>query len=458
MGKDLIFKTLKHEKADRVPWIPFAGVHAGKLKGYSGADILKDEEKLYASLMEVHKLYTPDGMPITFDLQLEAEVLGCGLLWAEFNPPSVCAHPYENDADGFPSDDMVPGKEDGRIGMVMRTAKRVKNVVGADTAMYGLLCGPLTLASHLRGSKLFTDMRKNPDSVKKFIAFTTKVAKAMCSYYMESGMDVIAVVDPLVSQVSPKFFNEFLADSFTELFSFIRKEGAFSSFFVCGDATRQIEVMCATGPDSMHIDENVSLPAAKEITDTYNIALGGNIPLTTTMLIGTQQDNMKCVIDLCDSVKNHTNFLVSPGCDMPYDVPIGNTVAIVQAVLHTEDTREMIKNYTAGSSYDLDAIAIPDYRNLDKVQVELFTLDPDQCAACTYMVNCVADVYDEIKDDAEYVVYRYNIKEDVARTIKMGLTNLPTMVVDGVPKFVSIIPDKQELFAAIAEAKANKNK
>ena len=30
----------------------------------------------------------------------------------------------------------------------------------------------------------------------------------------------------------------------------------------------------------------------KEITDRYNVALGGNIPLTTTMLFGNQMDNM----------------------------------------------------------------------------------------------------------------------------------------------------------------------
>jgi uroporphyrinogen decarboxylase len=456
MSKETVLKALRHEVTDEIPWIPFAGVHAGFLKKYNALEVLKDEEKLFEALMEVHKLYTPDGMPVVFDLQLEAEILGCELLWAEFNPPSVSAHPYEDDANGFPTDDMIPKKTDGRLPMVLRTCERMKKAVGDDTALYGLLCGPLTLASHLRGSKFFTEMRKNPESVKKFVAFSTKVALAMCEYYIESGMDVIAVVDPLVSQVSAKFFTEFFNDSYTEIFKLIREKGALSSFFVCGNATRQIEVMCMTAPDSMHVDENVNLPAAKEITDRYNITIGGNIPLTTTMLFGSQQDNMKCIIDLLDSIPDKRNFILSPGCDMPYNVPIDNTIAAIQACKHTDETRVMLENYTAGSAFDLSTIEIPDYKNRDKVLIELFTLDPDQCAACTYMVNCVTDIYDEIKADAEYVVYRYNIKEDVARTMKMGLTNLPTMCIDGEPKYVSIIPDKSELIAAIAEAKAVK--
>ena len=27
MGKELILKTLRHEKTDEIPWVPFAGVN-----------------------------------------------------------------------------------------------------------------------------------------------------------------------------------------------------------------------------------------------------------------------------------------------------------------------------------------------------------------------------------------------------------------------------------------------
>jgi uroporphyrinogen decarboxylase len=452
MGKELVFKTLRHEKTDRVPWIPFAGVHAGKLKGYTAKDVLMDENKLYESLMEVHKLYSPDGMPIMFDLQIEAEILDCELLWAEFNPPSVCKHPYAVDGSGYPSDDRIPTKEDGRIPMVLNTMKRIKESVGDETALYGLVCGPLTLASHLRGSQFFMDMFTNKELVENLMSFCTKVAIKMSEYYIEAGMDVIAIVDPLVSQVSPKFFSKLMGSHFKDIFDYLREVNIPSSFFVCGNATKQMRVMCETYPDSIHVDENVVLPDAKKVTDEFNIALGGNIPLTTTMLFGNQQDNMKCVIDLLDSIDDHTNLLLSPGCDMPFDTPIENTVAVAQAALNLEDARKMVASYEAVED-DFDYIEIPDYANLDKVLIELFTLDPEQCAACTYMVNSVVDIYDEIKDISEYKVYQYNIKDDIARTRKMGLKNLPTMCINGEPKYISIIPSKEELIEAIKNSK-----
>ena len=96
MGKDLIFKALRHETVDSVPWVPFAGVHAGKLKGYTAEEMLQSSDKIVDSLEEVVKLYMPDGIPVLFDLQIEAEILGCDLLWAKDNPPSVVSHPLEN--------------------------------------------------------------------------------------------------------------------------------------------------------------------------------------------------------------------------------------------------------------------------------------------------------------------------------------------------------------------------
>lgn len=444
MGKELIIQTMRHEQTARVPWVPFAGVHAGKLLGYTAEELLKEEEKLFLSLLEVHKLYTPDGMPVMFDLQIEAEILGCELMWARDNPPSVKTHPLAG-VEEIP--DKIPTEDDGRLPMVLGTMRRLKAAIGDDTALYGLVCGPFTLASHLRGSDIFMDMVMNPGYVRELVGYCAKVCMAVSQMYIHAGMDVIAVVDPLVSQISPKHFTKMLHDAFKTVFDGIRAQGVYSSFFVCGNATRQIDVMCKTGPDSISVDENVDLAGAKQITDGYHIAIGGNIPLTTTMLYGTQQDNMKYVLDILETV-SHENLIIAPGCDMPYDVPIENTVAAAQAVRNPESVAEMLKNYVAVEAADIP-VEIPDYAHLNKVLVELFLLDPAQCAACTYMLAAVEDAYEEIRDVADYRVYKYTVREDIARTRKMGITNLPSMCINGELTYVSIIPGREELVAKV---------
>ena len=251
------------------------------------ADIITDEETLVRALLEVNRLYKPDGQPVVFDLQLEAEVLGCGLVWADDCPPSVSSHPLA-DTMTVPCRCTLPTAESGRMPMVLSAMRRMKEAVGDTTALYGLLCGPFTLASHLRGNDIFMDMFDDEDYVKDLLGFCADCAKRMSDLYLDAGMDVIAVVDPLVSQISSDHFEEFLSAPYTELFRYLREEKqAFSSFFVCGNATRNIEVMCRTAPDSISVDENVDILAAKAICDKYNVAIGGNIPLTSIMLHGT---------------------------------------------------------------------------------------------------------------------------------------------------------------------------
>jgi uroporphyrinogen decarboxylase len=46
-GKELLYKCLRHEETHSTPWVPFAGVHAGKLMGYSGHEVLTDANKLF---------------------------------------------------------------------------------------------------------------------------------------------------------------------------------------------------------------------------------------------------------------------------------------------------------------------------------------------------------------------------------------------------------------------------
>ncbi len=312
MSKELLFKALRHEETERAPWVPFAGVHAGVLVGADATEVLTDEDTLFKALMEVHRLYKPDGMPICFDLQLEAEILGCDLVWVPDCPPSVSSHPLA-DTMTVPCECTIPTAKDGRMPLVLNVCRRMKEAVGDDTALYGLFCGPFTLASHLRGNDIFMDMYDDEEYVEELLAFCTKVGKSMVDMYADAGMDIIAIVDPLVSQISVNHFEEFFAKPFTELFDYIRSKGVFSSFFVCGDATRNIEVMCKTGPDSIHVDENVDLVGAYKMAEPYNVAMGGNIPLTSVMLHGSQQDNMKIAVDLIDAMNTKKNFILSPG-------------------------------------------------------------------------------------------------------------------------------------------------
>ncbi len=443
-GKELILKTYHHEKTPRAPWVPFAGIHAGFLKGYTATEFLKDEDIMFECLMEVHRLYMPDGQPVAFDLQLEAEILGCSLMWADNNPPSVNGHPLAA-TDEIPS--KIPEKTEGRLPVVLNATRRLQEAVGDTTAVFGLFCGPLTLASHLRGTKLYANMRKKPDYVKALMEYCTEISIRMVDYYVEAGADVIAPVDPVISQISPDSFAEFMLEPYTKLFDHIRAKGKLSAFFVCGNAIRNLDIMCKTGPDGISVDENIPMTEAKAITDKHNVTIGGNIPLTTTMLFGNQQDNMKYVLDMLDSLEDHRNLVVAPGCDMPYNTPIENTIAVAQVMQDPEKYRALLKDY---ESADLSAsVTLPDYANLERPFIETFTLDSISCAACTYMWGAVCDAKEKFGDAIDIIEYKYATREGIAQAQAMGVANLPSIYINGELAYSSIIPDADEFESKI---------
>ena len=152
---------------------------------------------------------------------------------------------------------------------------------------------------------------------------------------------------------------------------------------------------------------------------------------------------MKFVVEMIDKIKGH-NWVLSPGCDMPFDTPIENTVGVLQAVRQPEETRKMLVNYQE-TVIDLDSVILPDYANLKKPLVEVCTLDSEACAACTYMLGAAQRVVDEFDGKVDIVEYRFTKRENVARIIKMGIKNLPCIVINGELKYSSIIPSLTEL-------------
>jgi uroporphyrinogen decarboxylase len=399
------------------------------------------------ALQAVHKHYDPDGQPVMFDLQIEAEILGCELVWSEDAPPSVGTHPL-GENDGVPT--RIPQPGDGRLAMELEAVRRMRALY-PDTAIYGICCGPFTLASHLRGTDIFMEMILDPEKVTALLSYTRKVCEAVSGYLVDAGCDVIAVTDPLVSQISPEHFSQFMALPFSAVFSRIREKGAYGAFFVCGNASRNIEPMCLTRPDAISVDENVDLVEAKRITDRHAIALCGNIPLTSVMLFGNQLDNMKATLQMMDSIDSSRLYMVAPGCDMPYAVPVENAIAVEQAVHDPEVARSMVRGYER-EEVPFEG-TLPDYRHLHKPLVEVFTLDSASCAACTYMLEAARDGANRFGEGAVDVVeYKYTVPENIARCKAMQVTQLPSIYINGKLQFSSIIPSREELVAAIGEA------
>jgi len=442
-GKERIQKTFKLEPTDSIPWVPFVGVHAASLIGVNATEFLHSADHIVNGISKAVELYQPDGIPVLFDLQLEAELLGCKLNWAEENPPAVISHPL---LEGKTIEDLlIPDKHQGRMPIVMDATQQLRAKY-PDLALYGLIAGPFTLALHLLGTDIFMKLFEEPEYVTKLFAFCEKVAKRMADYYIEAGCDVIAVVDPMTSQIDPVTFEAFVSPPMTEIFQHIRERGAFSSFFVCGHAQQNIEVMCGCKPDNISIDENIPLDYVKDIALRHNISFGGNLQLTVVLLMGTPEDAAFNALD-CMELGGDRGFILAPGCDLPMATPTENLIAVTKLV--KDPYEQQIVRAMTRKSDSLKLLNMKDYGQSDKVIVDIITLDSESCAPCQYMVEAVKKIAPHFEGIVEWREHAIKQMDGVTFMASLMVKNIPTICIDGKISFVSQIPPKSELIAAI---------
>lgn len=448
-SKELVLAAIHNQETPRTPWVPFVGCHAAKLLNVNADEYFKSADLIVKGVTLAAQEYRADGVPALFDLQVEAEAMGCELQWAPHNPPSVSSHPLE---DGKTIADLkVPTEKDGRYPVVLEATRRICETVGKDRAVYGLITGPFTLALHLMGTDIFYNMIDEPEMVHELLALCEKVGKEYSRMLIEAGVDIIAIVDPMTSQISPEAFAEFAGPYCDSISEHVHSLGKPVVLFVCGNAKNNIEEMCKVGVDGLSIDENIPLDYVRDVCRKYNKSFGGNIKLTLSMLFGKPADNVNDALQ-CLATGGKKGFILSPGCDMPFDVPVENAKAVASVVFG-----EVADVIESGNVLDGVEVKLPDYDDNSKVYIDVVTLDSDSCAPCQYMMSAVNTAVKGLENKVEVTEHKIKNKEGVAAMLKLGVSNIPTITIDGEVKFISIIPDNESLVKVIKEAMARKN-
>jgi uroporphyrinogen decarboxylase len=444
-GKERLRKAFRCEEVDHAPWVPFVGCHGGALLGLTATEYLQSERRLIEGVEAAIARYRPDGIPVAFDLQIEAEVLGCELNWADQTPPSVRDHPL---ALGHPLEALrVPTPECGRIRTVLAAANELCRR-HPEVAFYGLVTGPFTLALHLLGTDIFMKMFDAPDYVGRVMGFCRDVCSALSGYYLDAGCPIVGMVDPMTSQIGPDQFREFVSPFATSVFEHIRQRGGLSSFFVCGHAQQNVEAMCDCRPDNISVDENIPLQYVRDVCLPRGISFGGNLQLTSVLLLGKPIDAQRNAL-ACLEIGGERGFVLAPGCDLPYATPPQNLEAVTQVVLDPYQ-RQVVKASVAEQSDD-DRLDMREYGQADKVIVDIITLDSEACAPCQYMVDAVKQVTPEFEGIVIWREHKIKYRESLVFMTSLMVRNVPTICIDGEIRFVSRIPPRDQLIAAIQD-------
>lgn len=311
MAKQKLIDAYRGKRTENAPWVPYAGVHCAFLINEPADKMLKDPGLLAKGVVNAAKRYHADGIPLAFDLSVEANSVGCELKWWPDNVPSVTTHPCSNktpEQAGL----KLPTKDSGRWPVLFEAAKIAKPQLDEiDCALMGLFCGPLTLASHLAGVRIFTDVYKNPGFAHEVIKFAGEVGAAAAGFYADMGCDIIAIVDPVASQIKSATFKEFVTPNSQPAIKVIHGKGKTSSFFICGDCTKVMKDVCEIGTHGFAIDEQLNMIFVRDMARKYNVGFGGNLKLTLALSLGLLSPREDAIVSL--AAGGNIGFTFAPG-------------------------------------------------------------------------------------------------------------------------------------------------
>lgn len=311
MSKQMLIDAYRGKKTVKAPWVPYAGVHCAFLINEPADKMLKDPALLAKGVVNAAKRYKADGIPLAFDLSVEANSVGCDLKWWADNVPSVTNHPC-SDKTPAQAGLKMPTKDSGRWPVLFEAAKIAKPQLDElDCVMMGLFCGPLTLASHLAGVRIFTDVYKKKEFAHEVIKFAGEVGAIAAKFYADMGCDIVAIVDPVASQIKSETFKEYVTPNCQAAIKAIHDAGKTSSFFICGDCTKVMEDVCTIGTHGFAIDEQLNLTFVRDLARKHGVGFGGNLKLTLALSLGLLSSREDAIVSLAAGGQHGYTF--APG-------------------------------------------------------------------------------------------------------------------------------------------------
>jgi len=118
-------------------------------------------------------------------------------------------------------------------------------------------------------------------------------------------------------------------------------------------------------------------------------------------------------------------------------------------VVHDPYQQDVAKKLSEKEHGPMEIFDMSDYGQSDKVIIDIITLDSEACAPCQYMVEAVKAIVPEFKNLVEWHEHKVKEPDAIKMMSSLYVRNIPTICIDGQIKFVSIIPPKEELIAAI---------
>jgi len=318
---------------DRIPCLPLVGGHAARLIGCRVRDYLLDYKLMAEAQLAAYRLYRHDSLAVAPGSHVLAVALGGGdIIYPDEGVAAMGENPLTDEA-GLERLHIPDAAVDGDLPVYLHALQTLLADVGDEVGVGLILGGPLTTAASTYGTdRLLRSMIKHPEFTHKLLEFVLAAAVSVARQFIREGAQII-IVDPVASGsvLGVAQAREFAFAYSARMIAELRPLCPGIILHICGNTTKLLESMAATGAACLSLDNIVDLEFAKRAVGGQ-VTLAGNVNPVDTMFHGTpetvKQEAKACLRKAFDSPRG---YLLSTGCDLPIDTPPENIQALMEA-------------------------------------------------------------------------------------------------------------------------------
>ncbi|MDO9303139.1 MAG: uroporphyrinogen decarboxylase family protein, partial [Anaerolineales bacterium] len=268
--REKILDLLSGKKIDSQP--AFSGLIHVTAEGLQGEGLIfhethKDAQMMAKAAASTFKLSGLPSASLPLDMYVEAEALGAEI---NFRENMEFEYPQVRKA-GFGSVKEITAETQsarsfinrGRIKLVCDAIRLLKEDVGNDVIISGMIPGPYTLLLLVvDAGKLFIEMKKEPAAVTEALLHLSSLLAQVGVDYRDAGADFITIHDMGGSPafIGPAKYEQFVLPAEKLLIEMLPKPRILS---VCGNVTKSLHLLAQTGADAISLDQTVDLAAAR---------------------------------------------------------------------------------------------------------------------------------------------------------------------------------------------------
>jgi uroporphyrinogen decarboxylase len=355
--KERFESAINNEKPDRIPLAYlFFGAGDAVLRALelNFKDVYYSSKGIVKAQLKALELFGHDNVNTPWGcLNVEAESFGCKITIKKDGYP-VTNGPIVNSYEDLESLEVPDPEESGRMPIVLESIEAFNKELGAANPIIGFTCSPAIVAAEIRGfENLLMDTVREPRYLKEILKAAEHLGEEYIEAMVHRGAFAVMIENSCSGKdvLDPVSCDKYVVEYNRNIVKKLKKLGAYSIIYN-SSCQPYLEKDLSIKPDILSFHRGDGDAILDEygwncdkfhdrigacikrycISMVNNACLMGNVDHANTMLKGTYNDAYREAINCLESSrKRDAGFILSTGCEVPFNAPITNMLALRDA-------------------------------------------------------------------------------------------------------------------------------